>query len=144
MEDRPGPQPWRPKTITIAVLDSDETLADALCALLRDGGFVATPFYDLASLTLTHRAARFHAYVLDSLAAWRRDPSELETLVASIRDGTQGEVPVFILGNQVAPERSEALGRILMHHQVRYILRPVSAGYIAAQVRDAVARWAGL
>ena len=144
MEDRPDPRPWLPQPFSIAVLDSDETLADTLCGLLRDSGFVATAFYDIAPLTQAHREKPFDAYVLDYLADWQPQSNALGNLVASIRSGTDGDVPVFILGNQIAPESTEKLGNILIQHKVRYLLKPLRASYLARQVVEAVAARAGL
>jgi hypothetical protein len=61
MEDRPGSRPWQPKPFSIAVLDSDEYLGDVLCDLLRDSGFVAAGFYDIASLIQARQATMFDA-----------------------------------------------------------------------------------
>lgn len=144
MEDWSGMQPWRPKPFSVAVLDSDETLTDALCAVLLDHGFEARSFYDLGSLMEAHHRASFDAYVLDFLADWHPASNALETLIASIREGDGGDAPVFILGNHAAPERAGRLGAILMQFSVRYQLKPVKVGYLAQQVMEAVARRAGL
>jgi DNA-binding NtrC family response regulator len=137
-------EPWRPKPFSVAVLDSDETLADALCDILRHNGFVATAFSEVASLSQAHQASSFDAYVLDFLADWRPESHALESLVASIRQGDSRDAPVFILGNQAAPERAGRLGDILMQYHVRYQLRPVRVSYLAQQVMEAVAKRAGL
>jgi DNA-binding NtrC family response regulator len=143
MEDRPGMQFWRPKPFSVAVLDSDETLTDALCAVFHAQGFEARAFYDLASLVAAHREAGFDAYVLDFLADWHPDSNGLETLIASVRDGGP-DVPVIVLGNHAAPERAGRLGAILMGFSVRYQLKPVKVEYLARQVIEAVARRAGI
>jgi DNA-binding response OmpR family regulator len=144
MEDRLGSRPWQPKPFSIAVLDSDEYLGDVLCDLLRDSGFAAAGFYDIASLMLAHQATMFDAYVLDYLADWPPQSNALENLVASIRGGTSGDVPIYILGNQVEPERIERLGNIIMQHKVRYVLRPLSAPCLAKRVGEALAKRVGL
>ena len=144
MEDSLSARPWHPKPFSIAVLDSDETLADALCDILRNKGFAATAFYDIASLMQAHQEMPFDAYVLDYLADWLPDSNALENLIASIREAANSDVPIFILGNQTAPERIERLGNILMQHKVRYLLRPLSASYLAKRIGEAVARRAGL
>jgi DNA-binding response OmpR family regulator len=144
MEDRLDSRPWEPKPFSIAVLDSDEYLADALCDVLRDRGFAAAGFYDMSSLTQAHETTRFDAYVLDYLADWQPQSSAMENLVASIREDVNGDVPIFILGNETAPERTERLGNIIMHHRVRYLLRPLSATYLAKRIGEAVAKRAGL
>jgi DNA-binding response OmpR family regulator len=144
MEDRLGSRPWQPKPFSIAVLDSDEYLGDVLCDLLRDSGFAAAGFYDIASLMQAHQATMFDAYVLDYLADWLPQSNALENLVASIRGGTSGDVPIYILGNQVEPERIERLGNIIMQHKVRYVLRPLSALCLAKRVGEALAKRVGL
>jgi DNA-binding response OmpR family regulator len=144
MEDRSGMQFWRPKPFSVAVLDSDETLTDALCAVLHGHGFEAQAFYDLASLIEAHHESPFDAYVLDFLADWHPGSNGLETLIASIREGEGGDVPVFVLGNHAAPERAGRLGGILMGFSVRYQLKPVKVDYLARQVIEAVARRAGI
>jgi DNA-binding response OmpR family regulator len=136
--------PWRPPFFSIAVLDSDEYLADTLCELLRDSGFAATAFYEISSLAQAHRTEMFDAYVLDYLADWLPQSHALENLVASIRGGANADVPIFILGNQVAPERIERLGNIIMQHKVRYLLRPLPANNLAKRVGEALAKRAGL
>lgn len=139
MEDHKARPPWLPEPFTVAVLDSDPYLGDILAKLLRERGFAPAVFYDGASLLAAHASASFDAYVLDAMADWPR-PQDLEAIVASIHARESGSVPVFILGNQVAPERSEGLSDVLMRHKVRYVLRPVRADYIAAQVGEEVAR----
>jgi DNA-binding response OmpR family regulator len=144
MEHRPNPRPWQPKPFSIAVLDSDEYLADMLCARLHGSGFNASAFYDIAALMTAHRNTVFDAYVLDYLADWRPPSTTLETLIASIRGGNNRDVPVFILGNQVAPERIEGLGDIIMRYKVRYVLKPVEMSYLAKRITEAIAQRAGL
>jgi DNA-binding response OmpR family regulator len=144
MEDQTGMPFWRPKPFSVAVLDSDETLTDALCTVLQDYGFAARAFYDLSSLMEAHRASAFDAYVLDFLADWHPASNGLETLIASIREGESRDVPVFVLGNHAAPERAGRLGGILMGFSVRYQLKPVRVEYLARQVMEAVARRAGI
>lgn len=143
MEDQPAPRPWHPQPFSIAVLDSDEHLGDTLCGLLRDHGFAATAFYDISSLAQVHRTKTFDAYVLDYLADWQPQSHALEDFVASVRTA-EGDVPVFILGNQIAPERTEKLGNILMRHKVRYLLKPLRIAYLAKRIGEAVAERAGL
>jgi len=142
MEARPDPRPWHPRPFSVAVLDSDETMADALCGLLRNNGFAATAFYDIDSLAEVHPAACFDAYVLDFLADWQPESHALTDLVAAVR-GTS-DVPIFILGNQIAPESNDKLGTILMRHKVRYLLKPLRADYLARRVGEAIAEHAGL
>lgn len=144
MDERPGLKPWQPKPFSVAVLDSDEYLADTLCELLRDSGLVASAFYDIASLVQTHQTQRFDAYVLDYLADWLPQSHALESLIGSIRTSTNGDVPIFVLGNQAAPERIERLENIIMRYKVRYLLKPLRAGYLAKRIGEALARNAGL
>lgn len=150
MQDRSNPRPWQPEPFSVAVLDSDEFLADTLCGLLREGGFSATAFYDLASLAQAHRqGSRFDAYVLDYLADWSPQSHAMEDLVAAIRAGSDGAgayggVPIFMLGNQAAPERVERLAGLIMQYRVRYVLKPLRAAYLARRIREAVADRAGL
>ena len=144
MEDRLGSRPWLPKPFSIAVLDSDEYLGDVLCDLLRDCGLAAAGFYDIATLMQSHQATMFDAYVLDYLADWLPQSHALENLVAGIRRGANRDAPIFVLGNQVAPERVERLGNIIMQHNVRYMLRPLPATYLAKRVVEALAKKAGL
>jgi DNA-binding response OmpR family regulator len=144
MENRPNARPWQPKPFSIAVLDSDEYLADVLCDLLRESGFDAAAFYDISALMKTHRTTMFDAYVLDYLADWLPQSNALESLVTSIRGGVNSDVPIFVLGNQIAPEKIERLGNIIMQHKVRYLLRPLPATYLAKRVGEAVAKRAGI
>jgi DNA-binding NtrC family response regulator len=143
MEDRITSRPWHPKPFSIAILDSDETMADALRELLHERGFDAAAFYDISSLARAHQSKAFDAYVLDFLADWLPQSNALEDLVDSIR-GSSVDVPIFILGNQVAPERTEKLGNILMRHKVRYVLKPVRAVSLAQSIGEAIAARAGL
>ena len=142
MEDSAGPRPWRPQPFTIAVLDSDETLADTLSDLLRTNGLAPSVFYDIDSLAQAQRKTAFDAYVLDYLADWQPESDALERLVGAIREA--GDAPVFILGNQTAPESNEKLGRILMQYKVRYLLKPLRASYLARRIGEAIALRAGL
>lgn len=144
MEDRTTSRPWQPQPFSVAILDSDETLADTLCELLRERGFAAAAFYDIASLEHAHQSNTFDAYVLDYLADWLPQSNALEDLVASIRGRGRGDVPIFILGNQVAPERTEKLGNILMRHKVRYVLKPIRAATLVKSIGEAIALRAGL
>ncbi|MFC7515946.1 hypothetical protein ACFQUU_13105 [Herbaspirillum sp. GCM10030257] len=144
MDERPGSKPWQPKPFSVAVLDSDAYLADTLCGLLRDSGFVASAFYDIASLLQAHQTTRFDAYVLDYLADWLPQSRALENLIGSIRGSTDGNVPIFVLGNQTAPERIERLENIIMRYKVRYVLKPLRASYLAKRIGEALARHAGL
>jgi len=144
MEDRLGSQPWLPKPFSIAVLDSDEYLTDVLCDLLRNSGFTASAFYDMPSLLQAHQTTSFDAYVVDYLADWQPHSNALENLIASIRSGTNGDAPIFILGNQIEPERVERLGNIIMHNKVRYLLKPLRANYLAKRIGEALAIKAGL
>lgn len=144
MEDRLGSHPWQPKPFSIAVLDSDEYLGEVLCDLLRDEGYAAAGFYDISSLMQAHQTTMFDAYVLDYLADWLPQSRALENLVASIRGGVSGDVPIFVMGNQTAPERIERLGNIIMQHKVRYLLRPISATCLAKRVDEALIKRAGL
>ena len=142
MEARPDPRPWQPRPFSIAVLDSDETLADTLCGLLRDSGFAATAYYDIDALAHVQQTGSFDAYVLDFLADWQPESHALQDLVTAIR--VSGDMPIFILGNQIAPESNEKLGGILMRHKVRYLLKPLRADYLARRIREAIAGQAGL
>lgn len=144
MENQQESRPWQPKPFSIAVLDSDEYLADTLCDTLRSQGFAATAFYDTASLMRAHETKQFDAYVLDYLADWFPKSRALEDLIASIRTGTNGDTPIFILGNQIEPERVERLRNILMQHKVRYLLKPIQASYLAKRIGEAVAKRTGL
>jgi len=144
MEDGTGSRPWYPPPFSIAVLDSDEYLADALCGLLRDCGFAATAFYDIVALVAAHQAKAFDAYVLDYLADWQPQSTALGDLVASIHSGAGNEPLVFILGNQIAPESTEKLRNIVMRHKVRYLLKPVRASYLVKRISEALAARAGL
>jgi len=144
MDDRPNPRPWQPRPFSIAVLDSDEYLADTLCARLRSSVCDASAFYDIAALMTAHQSTGFDAYVLDHLADWLPPSTTLEALIASIRSGNNRDVPVFILGNQVSPERIEGLGDIIMRYKVRYVLKPVEMNYLAKRITEAVALRAGL
>jgi DNA-binding response OmpR family regulator len=146
MNERPDSTPWQPKPFTVAVLESDEYLADTLCGLLRDSGFVATAFYDIASLMQMqmHQTSKFDAYVLDYLADWLPQSRALEHFIGAIRAGTDGDVPIFVLGNQAAPERVERLENIIMRYKVRYVLKPLRASYLAKRIGEALARRAGL
>ncbi|WP_151637855.1 hypothetical protein [Noviherbaspirillum aerium] len=153
MEERPVPRPWQPKPFSVAVLDSDEYLADRLCERLRStAAFNASVFYDIAVLTKAQRQDGFDAYVLDYLADWPPPSAALETLIASIRNGPSSnssnsngsDIPIFVLGNQTVPERIEGLGDILMKYKVRYVLKPVQVEYLAKRVAEAVAKRAGL
>lgn len=143
-QDSGAPLPWQPRPLSIAVLDSDEHLADALCARLRESGFAASAFYDIGALLDTHREKRFDGYVLDFLADWQPQSSALDGLVASIRGGPDSDVPIFILGNDAAPERTPKLGGILMRHRVRYLVRPLRIDYLARSVGEAVLHHAGI
>lgn len=144
MEERPNPRPWQPKPFSIAVLDSDEYLTDTLCARLRSGGFDASAFYDIAVLLAACRNTDFDAYVLDYLTDWLPPSMTLERLVASVRGGNKRDVPIFILGNQIAPERIEGLGDIIMRYRIRYLLKPIELNYLARRITEAVAHRAGL
>lgn len=144
MENRPDPRPWQPKPFSIAVLDSDEYLADTLCESLRGSAFDAIAFYDISVLMQAHRDTSFDAYVLDYLTDWLPPSTSLDTLIASIRNGNKHDVPVFILGNQTAPECIEGLGNILMRYKVRYLLKPIEVAYLARRVAEAITRRAGL
>lgn len=144
MDERPDSKPWQPKPFSVAVLDSDEYLADALCGLLRDSGFVASAFYDIASLLQESQTTKFDAYVLDYLADWLPQSRALESFIDSIRSSADGDIPIFILGNQVAPERIERLGNIIMQYKVRYVLKPLRTSYLAKRIGEALARKAGL
>lgn len=143
MEASPDPRPWRPKPFSIAVLDSDEYLADTLCERLRSSAFEASAFYDIGALLQAHRQAGFDAYVLDYLADWRPPSAGLETLIASICS-RHCDVPIFILGNQAAPERIDGLGSILMQFRVRYVLKPVEVAYLARRITEAIMKRAGI
>lgn len=144
METRPDPRPWQPKPFSIAVLDSDEYLADILCERLRRLAFNASAYYDIGLLTQAQRHTSFDAYVLDYLSDWLPPSTALETLVASIRTSSNGDVPIFILGNQIAPERIDGLGQILMQYKVRYLLKPIEMAYLAKRIGEAVVKRAGL
>ncbi|MEC4723796.1 hypothetical protein RY831_32265 [Noviherbaspirillum sp. CPCC 100848] len=144
MEAKPDPRPWQPKPFLVAVLDSDEYLADTLCERLQSIGFDASAYYDIDVLMQARRHTSYDAYVLDYLTDWLPPSSALETLIASIRDGHNGDVPIFILGNQVAPERIDGLGYILMHLKVRYLLKPIDITYFARRIAEAVIKRAGL
>lgn len=144
MHDRPAPAPWQPKPLTIAILDSDEFLADKLCDMLRARGFAASAYYDMAALTQAHEAEAFDAYVIDCLTDWQPGSHALEDLIASIRAGGPADAPVFILGNHTAPERDPRLGRLLMRHRLRYVLRPIRLSYLEARIAEAVMERAGL
>lgn len=145
MEERQAPRPWQPKPFSVAVLDSDEYLADRLCERLRStAAFNASVFYDIAVLIKAHQQDGFDAYVLDYLSDWLPPSTALETLIASIRNGTSSDIPIFVLGNQTVPERIEGLGDILMKYKVRYVLKPVQVEYLAKRVAEAVAKRAGL
>lgn len=144
MEETPNSRPWQPKPFSIAVLDSDEYLADALCARLRSSGFDASAFYEIAVLRAAHRNTAFDAYVLDYLADWLPPSPILEALIAAIRSGNNCDVPIFVLGNQAAPERIEGLGDIIMQYKVRYVLKPIGMNYLAKSITEAVTRRAGL
>lgn len=133
-----------PKPFMIAVLDSDEHLADALCSALRDNGFDAYAFYDMPSMIQAHERDRFDAYVLDYLADWQPESRALETLVDAIRVGDDSDAPIFILGNQIEPERIERLANILMHYKVRYLVRPLKTDYLVKRISEAVFSRAGL
>jgi DNA-binding response OmpR family regulator len=130
--------------LTIAILDSDEFLADSLCAMLRERGFAAAAFYEMAALRQAHAAAPFDAYVIDYLADWQPQSRALQELIASIYSGPKRDAPVFILGNQTAPERDARLGGLLMQHKLRYLLRPIRLSYLAQRVGEAVMDRAGL
>ncbi|NEX60013.1 response regulator transcription factor [Noviherbaspirillum galbum] len=144
MENSSRHEPWRPRPFSVAVLESDDTLADALCDLLRESGFTAACFADVASLAEARMASPFDAYVLDFLADWSPGSSALERLVDAIRAGEEKDAPIFVLGNQPHPERVDRLSGILMDHRIRYQLKPVKTSYLARQVTEAVAKWAGL
>jgi DNA-binding response OmpR family regulator len=144
MHEHPTPAPWQPKPLTIAVLDSDEFLADSLCALLRERGFAASAHYDMAALRQAHAAAPFDAYVIDHLADWQPHSTAIEELIASIRSGPQADAPIFILGNQTAPEQDARLGQLLMRNRLRYLLRPIKLSYLAKRVAEATMDKAGL
>jgi DNA-binding response OmpR family regulator len=144
MDQRPVSKPWQPTPFSVAVLDSDEFLADTLCGLLRDSGFAASAFYDIASILHAHQTTRFDAYVLDYLADWLPQSHALENFIDSIRASTSGNVPIFVLGNQASPERTERLENIIMRYKVRYVLKPLRASYLAKRIGEALARNAGL
>jgi DNA-binding response OmpR family regulator len=144
MENHPDSRPWMPKPFTVAVLDSDEHLADALCNVLRDSGFAPAAFYDITSLVQVNQGSRFDAYVLDYLADWQPESHALEDLVTSIRTDDKSDAPIFILGNQIEPERVERLSRILMQYEVRYLLKPLRMAYLAKRIGEAIAKRAGL
>ncbi|GIZ53926.1 hypothetical protein NCCP691_39400 [Noviherbaspirillum aridicola] len=131
-----------PGPFSVAVLDSDAYLGDALCAMLRDSGVAPVVFYEAAAFLEAHRNGAFDAYVLDATADWPA-PGDLERVVAAIRARDGGAVPVFILGRHAAPERAEGLAEVLMRHRVRYVLRPARVSYIATQVGEELARRAG-
>ncbi|SNT17821.1 hypothetical protein SAMN06265795_1166 [Noviherbaspirillum humi] len=143
MEDRPDYRPWQPPPFAVAVLDSDETLADSLCQALRDQGFAATAFYDIDVLAQAISESRFDAYVLDYLADWQPNSPRLEEIVAAILAGTP-DAPVFVLGNQTRPENVEPLAGILMRHRVRYLVRPLATPYLVKRIGEAIAKRAGL
>jgi len=143
MEERDLSRPWFPAPFRVAVLESDETLADTLCGLLREKGLAPAAFYEIGSLVSAHGQKPFDAYVLDYLAAWQPESPALEALVASIR-GADLNVPLFILGNQAHPETNEKLGNILMRFKVRYVLKPYRAVYLAREIAEAIAVRAGL
>lgn len=140
MHDRPAPAPWQPKPLAIAILDSDEFLADSLCDLLRRRGFAASAYYDMRALAEAHAASPFDAYVIDALADWQPDSHALEDLLASISD----DAPVFLLGNHTAPERDARLGALLMRRRLRYLLRPIRLSYLEKRIAEAVLERAGL
>lgn len=144
MHDQPAPAPWQPKPLTIAILDSDEFLADSLCDLLRGRGFAASAYYDMVSLLQAHESGAFDAYVIDCLADGQPGSHALEDLVTSIRTGRHADAPIFILGNQTAPETDARLGDLLMRHRLRYLLRPIKLSYLEKRVAEAVMDRAGL
>lgn len=144
MEAKPDPRPWQPKPFSIAVLDSDEYLADTLCERLRSIGFDASAYYDINVLIQARRHTSYDAYVLDYLTDWLPPSSTLETLITSIRGGHNANVPIFVLGNQTAPECIDGLGHVLMHFKVRYLLKPIDMSYLAKRIAEAVMKRAGL
>ncbi|MBK4738953.1 response regulator transcription factor [Noviherbaspirillum pedocola] len=144
MHDQPAPAPWQPKPLTIAILDSDEFLADSLCDLLRKRGFAASAYYDMVSLLQAHDGGAFDAYVIDSLADSQPGSHALEDLVTSIRTGRNADAPIFMLGNQTAPETDARLGDLLMRQRLRYLLRPIKLSYLEKRVAEAVMERAGL
>jgi len=144
MAERTGLHPWLPKPFSIAVLDSDEYLADVLCGHLRDRGLMAAAFYELPSLMQAHQTASFDAYVLDYLADWQPESTALENLIDAIRGNANSDVPIFVLGNHAAPEKIARLENIIMRYKVRYVLKPLRAAYLAKRIGEAVASRAGL
>ncbi len=144
MPDPIESRPWMPKPFTVAVLDSDEHLADELCNSLQEAGFDAYAFYDMPSMMQAHERDKFDAYVLDYLADWQPESTALETLIEAIRVGDHSDAPILILGNQIEPERVERLANILMHYPVRYLVRPLKTTYLVKRLREAIAKRAGL
>lgn len=144
MEDHQQARPWMPKPFTIAVLDSDEHLADELCSALQEAGFDARAYYDMQSMMQAHERDKFDAYVLDYLADWKPESNALETLVDAIRVKDRSDAPILILGNHGEPERVERLANILMHYKVRYLMRPLKTTYLVKRLREAIAKRAGL
>lgn len=144
MDALPDYRPWYPRPFSVAVLDSDPYLADVLCGLLQNSGFAAAAFDSGVSLVQAHHTTPFDAYVLDYLADWPTESDLLENLVDSISHSVNGKAPIFILGNQTAPERTEKLANIVMHYKVRYLVRPIQSSYIAKAVSEAIAKTAGL
>ena len=138
------PRPWMPKPFSVAVLDSDEHLADALCTALQETGLDAYAFYDMPSMMQAHERDQFDAYVLDYLADWKPESTALETLIESIRVNDRSDAPILILGNHTEPERVERLAHILMHYKVRYLVRPLKTTYLVKRLREAIAKRAGL
>lgn len=144
MPDPIESRPWMPKPFTVAVLDSDEQLADELCGALQEAGLDAYAFYDMPSMLQAHKRDKFDAYVLDYLADWQPESTALETLIEAIRVGDHSDAPILILGNQIEPERVERLANILMRYPVRYLVRPLKTTYLVKRLREAIARRAGL
>lgn len=144
MENRPDSRPWMPKSFTVAVLDSDEQLADSLCEALSEMGFAPTAYYEMRFLVQAYQSNRFDAYVLDYLADWQPESRALESLVSAIREGDCSNVPIFILGNQIEPEKVERLAGILLQYEVRYVLKPLQTTYLAKSIGEAIAKRAGL
>jgi DNA-binding NtrC family response regulator len=93
-------QPSAAQRKTVAVLDSDRAVTDAICAHLQDSGYDARPFHRLGDVAATGTSGNYDAVILD----WLVGDEPTLPFIASIR-AHDATCPVILLTDEVQKGR---------------------------------------
>lgn len=121
---------------TVAVVDDEQAFADNLTEYLNESGFLATAFYNSASLERELQGRTFDGYIID----WVLGDRTAEELIKQIRNSEDPLAPVFLLTGELntGMVQESELARVIRQLDVQWREKPIRLATFCAELQKAL------